>query len=117
MEALDVSYNIADHPRIQMGIKTSRKYVTSGKSFSKGLKKSGVFPDLVYQMAQIGEESGKMEQSFENLASYYEEILDNLISGLIKMIEPLLLVFLGGIIGIMVLALYLPVFQMGDLVK
>ena len=58
-----------------------------------------------------------MEQTFENLTTYYEERLDNLISGLIKMIEPILLVVLGGIIGTMVLALYLPVFKMGDLVN
>ena len=117
LEALDVAHNIADHPNIQRGVKMSRDYVTKGKSFAKGLENSKVFPPLVYQMAKIGEESGKMEQTFENLTNYYEEILDNLISGLIKLIEPLLLVFLGGIIGVMVLALYLPVFQMGDLVN
>ena len=96
MEALDVSYNIADHKKIQHGIKSAKKYVTQGHSFSKGLKASGVFPDLVCQMAQIGEESGKMEKSFEKLTVYYEGILDNLISGLIKMIEPLLMVFFRG---------------------
>ena len=117
LEALDVSYNISAHPEVQRGIKMSRDYVTKGKSFAKGLEHSKAFPSLVYQMAKIGEESGKMEQSFENLTRYYEEILDNLISGLIKMIEPLLLVFLGGVVGTMVLALYLPVFQMGDLVN
>ena len=117
LEALDVAYNISAHPVVQRGIKMSRDYVTNGKSFAKGLEKSRSFPPLVYQMARIGEESGKMEQSFENLTNYYEEILDNLISGLIKMIEPLLLVFLGGIVGTMVLALYLPVFNMGELVN
>ena len=117
LDALNVSYNIADHPDVQRGISLSKEYVTKGKSFAKGLERSNAFPPLVHQMAKIGEESGKMEQSFENLTNYYEEILDNLISGLIKMIEPILLVFLGGIIGTMVLALYLPVFQMGDLVN
>ena len=117
LEALDVAYNIAEHPAVQKGIKTSRSYVVKGKSFAKGLEDSKVFPPLVSQMAKIGEESGKMEQSFENLTSYYEEILDNLISGLIKMIEPLLLVFLGSVVGTIVLALYLPVFQMGELIN
>ena len=117
LEALDVSYNIAAHPSIQRGIKTSRDYVTKGKSFAKGLENSKAFPPLVYQMAKIGEESGKMEQCFKNLTKYYEEILDNLISSLIKLIEPLLLVFLGGIVGVMVLALYLPVFNMGELIN
>ena len=102
---------------MQRGIKKSRDYVTQGRSFAKGLKDSKAFPSLVYEMAKIGEESGKMDQSFRNLTDYYEDELDNLISGLIKMIEPLLLVFLGGIVGVMVLALYLPVFKMGDLVN
>ncbi|MCY4321424.1 MAG: type II secretion system F family protein [Bdellovibrionaceae bacterium] len=117
LQALDVSYNISEHPQIQKGIQLSRDYVTHGKSFSKGLKESKVFPSLVYEMAQIGEESGKIDQSFRNLTDYYENELDNLIAGLIKMIEPILLVVLGGIVGIMVLALYLPVFKMGDLVN
>ena len=117
LEALDVAHNIAEHPEVQRGIKVSRKYVTSGKSFAKGLEKSRAFPPLVFQMAKIGEESGKMEQSFENLTAYYEELLDNLISGLIKMIEPILLVFLGGIVGTIVLALYLPVFSIGNLIN
>ena len=117
LEALDVAYNISAHPEIQRGIKMSRDYVTKGKSFAQGLEKSRVFPPLVSQMSKIGEESGKMEQAFKNLTDYYEELLNNLISGLIKMIEPILLVFLGGIVGTMVLALYLPVFNMGELIN
>ena len=117
LEALDVAYNIAGHPVVQRGIKISRQYVVNGKSFAKGLETSRAFPPLVSQMIKIGEESGKLEQSFENLTNYYEKLLDNLISGLIKMIEPILLVFLGGIVGTIVLALYLPVFNMGELVN
>ena len=116
LEALDVSYSIADHADVQKGIKVAKNYVTEGKGFSRGLAESKAFPALVPQMARIGEESGKMEKSFEKLTAYYEDILNNLISGLIKMIEPLLMVFLGGIIGVIILALYLPVFQMGDLI-
>ena len=117
LNALDISYNISDHREIQRGIKTSRDYITKGKSFSEGLKKSKAFPALVYNMAKIGEETGKMEPSFLKMTEYYEDNLDNLIAGLIKMIEPLLIVFLGGIIAIIILALYLPVFNMGDIVS
>ena len=117
LDALDVAHNIAGHNDIQRGISISRDFVTRGKSFAKGLETSKAFPPLVYHMAKIGEESGRMEQTFENLTGYYEEILDNLISGLIKMIEPLMIVFLGGIIGSMVLALYLPVFNIGTIVN
>ena len=117
LEALDVAHNIAGHPDVQRGISISKDFVTKGKSFSKGMEVSKAFPPLVYHMAKVGEESGKMEQTFEKLTVYYEDILDNLISGLIKMIEPLMIVFLGGIIGSIILALYLPVFNIGTIVQ
>ena len=117
LEALDVAHNVAGHADIQRGIAVSRDFVTKGKSFARGLEASKVFPPLVYHMAKIGEESGRMEQIFEKLTTYYEEILDHLISGLIKMIEPLMIVLLGSLIGSMVLALYLPVFNIGTIVN
>lgn len=116
LEALNVAHDIADHRKIQYGINLSKKYVTEGKSFAQGLRDSKSFPPLVYNMVKIGEESGKMEQSFENLTVYYEELLENFIAGMIKMIEPLLIVVLGGIVGVLILALYLPIFSMGDIV-
>ena len=114
LEGLDICYNMSDHPKIQQGIKKSKDYVTIGKSFNQGLKDSDAFPPLVYNMAKIGEESGNMQHCFEKITSYYEELLNNLIAGLIKMIEPILIVVLGGIIAIIILALYLPVFNMGN---
>jgi len=117
LDALDVAHNIAGHADIQRGISISKDFVTKGKSFAKGLETSQAFPPLVYHMVRVGEESGRMEHTFENLTTYYEEILDNLISGLIKMIEPLMIVLLGSIIGSMVLALYLPVFNIGTIVN
>ena len=116
LDALNVSSRIANHVTVERGIKVAKEYVTEGKGFSKGLLASGSFPPLVSQMARIGEESGKMEKSFEKLTVYYEDILNNLISGLIKMIEPLMMVFLGIIVGTIILALYLPVFNMGELI-
>ena len=117
LDALNVAENIAEHDDLQRGVKKAKDYVTKGKSFSKGLEDSKVFPVLACNMVQIGEESGNMENSFEKLTSYYEDNLNNLVAGLIKMIEPLMIVFLGGIIGIMILALYLPVFNMGSVIN
>lgn len=117
LEALNVAHDIAEHETIQRGVSTARDHVTKGKSFAKGLEVSKSFPPLVYHMSKIGEESGKMENTFEKLTTYYETQLEALIAGLIKMIEPLLIVVLGGIIGVMILALYLPVFNMGSVVN
>ena len=117
LEALDVSRNIAGHDDLSRGILTARNHITKGKSFAKGLETSRAFPPLVHHMAAVGEESGKLDQSFARLAVYYEERLNHLINGLIKMIEPLLIVILGGLIGLIILSLYLPVFKMGDIVS
>ena len=117
LNALDVARDVSGHDKIRQGSHTAKTYVTTGKSFAKGLESSRAFPPLVCQMAKIGEESGNLENTFEKLASFYEERLDLLISGLIKMIEPIMIVFLGSIIGIMILALYLPVFNMGSVVN
>lgn len=117
LDALEVAHDIAGHDDVQRGISISKDFITKGKSFAKGLETSKVFPPLVYHMARVGEESGKMEYTFEKLAGYYEEHLNNLINGLIKMIEPVLIVFLGGTVGIMILALYLPVFNMGSIIN
>ena len=117
LEALNIVENISSHPDIQKGVRYAKEYITKGKGFAKGLEDSRVFPLLVYQMVKIGEESGQMDKSFEKLTVYYEKRLENLITSMIKMIEPILLVFLGGIIGIIVLALYLPVFNLGSVVN
>ena len=67
-------------------------------------------------MVKVGEESGRIETSFEKLTLYYEEELENMIDGLIKLIEPLMIVVLGSIIGTIILALYLPVFNLGSII-
>lgn len=117
LDALDVAHSIAGHDEVQRGISFSRNFITKGKSFAKGLETSQVFPPLVYHMVKVGEESGKMDHTFEKLSAYYEERLNNLVNGLIKMIEPILIVFLGGTVGIIILALYMPVFNMGSVIS
>lgn len=117
VRALEIVYDLVDHDKLQKGMKHAKGYVLKGKSFSLGLKSSNAFPSMVNQMIRIGEESGKIAFSFEKLSKFYETELENLIDGLIKLIEPILIVFLGGIISVIILALYLPIFNMGDIVS
>ena len=116
LEALNIAANISDHKAIRTGIDTVQAAVSQGKGFAYGLSQSRVFPNLVVNMVKVGEESGRLETSFEKLTLYYEEELENMIEGLIKLIEPLMIVVLGSIIGTIILALYLPVFNLGSII-
>ena len=116
LETLDISGAVSGHLEIQAALRKTKSAVSQGKAFAYGLAVSRRFPPLVVNMVKVGEESGKLEKSFEKLTVFYEKELENTISALIKLIEPLLIVFLGGAIGTIILALYLPVFNLGNII-
>jgi len=88
--------------------------VSSGTQMNAAIRATGVFPNMVVQMVSIGEESGALDAMLEKVASYYEEEVDNLVDGLTSMIEPLVMAFLGVVVGGLLIAMYLPIFTMGD---
>lgn len=91
-----------------------RDDVSTGTQMNASIKSTGVFPNMVAQMVAIGEESGALDAMLEKVATYYEEEVDNLVDGLTAMIEPLVMAFLGVVVGGMLIAMYLPIFAMGD---
>lgn len=88
--------------------------VSSGTQMNAAIRASGVFPNMVVQMVAIGEESGALDAMLEKVATYYEDEVDNLVDGLTAMIEPIVMAFLGVVVGGMLIAMYLPIFTMGD---
>ena len=76
------------------------------------MSKIKVFPKMTYQMIQVGESTGSLDKMLEKIADFYEADVEALVGGLSKMIEPLILVFLGGAVGGMMLAMYMPVFKL-----
>lgn len=88
--------------------------VSSGTQMNAAIRATGVFPNMVVQMVAIGEESGALDAMLEKVASYYEDEVDNLVDGLTSMIEPLVMAFLGVVVGGLLIAMYLPIFTMGD---
>ena len=78
------------------------------------MKQSGVFPNMVIQMVAIGEEAGALDGMLDKAATYYEEMVDNAVDGLTSLMEPIIMSFLGVIIGGLIIAMYLPIFSMGD---
>jgi len=78
------------------------------------MKEVNVFPNMVVQMVAIGEESGSLDGMLDKAATYYEEMVDNLVDGLTSLMEPIIMSFLGVVIGGLIIAMYLPIFSMGD---
>ena len=76
-----------------------------------------MFPKLIIAMVRVGEDTGKLDEMLDTIARFYEDEFDKAVEGMIKLIEPMLIVFIGGVVGLILIALYLPIFKMGELIK
>jgi len=93
-----------------------RDEVSSGQQMHFAMRSTGVFPNMVVQMTSIGEESGALDAMLDKAASYFEAEVDNAVDGMTAMLEPMVMAFLGVVIGGLIIAMYLPIFQMGEVV-
>ena len=91
-----------------------RDDVASGQQMHLAMRATKVFPNMVVQMTSIGEESGALDTMLGKAANYYEDEVDNAVDNLTALIEPMIMVFLGVVIGGLIVAMYLPIFQMGS---
>jgi type IV pilus assembly protein PilC len=91
-----------------------KEEVSSGVQLNTSMKQANVFPNMVIQMVAIGEESGALDGMLDKAATYYEDMVDNLVDGLTSLMEPIIMAFLGVVIGGLIIAMYLPIFSMGD---
>lgn len=90
--------------------------VSTGQQLQFAMKGSGVFPNMAVQMVSIGEESGTLEEMLEKVAIFYEEEVDNMVDGLTSLMEPIIMSVLGILVGGLIVAMYLPIFQLGSVV-
>jgi type IV pilus assembly protein PilC len=93
-----------------------REDVATGQSLQLAMKQQNLFPHMVVQMVAIGEEAGSIDAMLSKVADFYEEEVDNHVDALSSLLEPLIMVILGTLIGGLVIAMYLPIFQMGSAV-
>lgn len=93
-----------------------REDVATGQSLTVSMRQTDLFPNLVVQMVTIGEESGSLDSMLSKVADFFEEEVDNAVDALTSMLEPLVMVILGGLVGSIIVALYLPIFQLGEVV-
>lgn len=114
VEAMDSVAGASGNRIFSAAILRVRDDISAGQQLQVSLAQSGLFPGMVIQMVAIGEESGALDDMLSKVADYYEEQVDNAVDSLTALMEPLIMVFLAIVIGGLVVAMYLPIFKMGD---
>ena len=108
LQALEVTAATAGNSVIKDAVDSTRNSIREGESIADPLKSSNVFPPMVVQMIAVGEETGELDKMLSKIADFYEVEVDNAVKGLTSIIEPIVIVFMGLVIGGIVLAVFMP---------
>jgi type IV pilus assembly protein PilC len=111
LDGLEITAKTSGNAIVEDAVMAVRKSVEEGKTLSAPLSETKVFPPMVVQMVNVGEQTGALDQMLSKIADFYEDEVDTAVEGLIKLLEPIMIVFLGGIIGVIVTAMYLPLYS------
>jgi type IV pilus assembly protein PilC len=112
LEALEITARTAGNAIIEKAIMTTRSSIERGETIAAPLKDTAVFPPMVVQMIGVGEATGALDTMLGKIADFYEEEVDVAVAGLLTLLEPLMIALLGGIVGGIVIAMYLPIFDL-----
>lgn len=116
LEGLDITAKTAGNRVIHDAVMRSRASIAGGQTISEPLRGSGVFPPMVTQMINVGEQTGALDEMLQKIADFYESEVDSAVEALLKAMEPVLIVFLGAVVGGMIVSMYLPIFDMINVV-
>jgi type IV pilus assembly protein PilC len=114
LDGLEIVAKTAGNLVIEEALRDVRSAISEGKTIAEPLSESDVFPGMVTQMIAVGEETGAMETMLSKIADFYDEEVDAAVDALTAMLEPLMMVFLGGSVGGLLIAMYLPIFKIAD---
>jgi type IV pilus assembly protein PilC len=117
LEALDICARTSGNLVIENALVKTRMAISEGRTIAEPLEASGVFPGMVVQMIAVGEATGAMDQMLSKIADFYDDEVDAAVSALTSLLEPMMMVFLGGTVGGILLAMYLPIFKIAEAVK
>jgi type IV pilus assembly protein PilC len=117
LEGLEITAKTAGNRVIQDAIMQSRSSIAGGDTIAQPLQKSKVFPPMVISMIAVGEQTGGLDEMLSKIADFYDEEVDSAVSNLLSLLEPIMIVFLGVVVGGMVVAMYLPIFDMVNAVQ
>lgn len=117
LEALDITARASGNKTVEGAIYKARQSISEGKTIAEPISKTKVFPPMVCQMINVGEQTGALDTMLEKIADFYDEEVDAAVKAMTSLMEPAIMVILGGLIGGMVVAMYLPIFEMAGSIK
>jgi len=117
LEAMDITARTSGNAVIEQAIQTVKKAIEGGRTIVDPLRETGVFPNMVVQMIGVGEATGAMDQMLTKIADFYDDEVDAAVAALTSLIEPVMMVVLGGVVGGFLIAMYLPIFSIAGAVK
>jgi len=117
LEALDVSRRVMNNRVLEHAVEEARQNIREGETIAEPLKRSGQFPPLVTHMIAVGEKSGEMEEMLRRIGQIYDGEVDRVITRFTSLLEPVMIVVMGVIVLFIVVAILLPIFEMGQMVK
>jgi type IV pilus assembly protein PilC len=117
LDALEIVAKTAGNAVIHDAVMYTRTKIAEGKHMAEPLAETAVFPPMVVQMIGVGEQTGAMDAMLQKIADFYEEEVDVAVAAMTKMMEPLMMVFLGGIVGGLIISMYMPIFEMAGNIK
>ncbi|PJA11430.1 MAG: pilus assembly protein PilC, partial [Elusimicrobia bacterium CG_4_10_14_0_2_um_filter_56_8] len=116
LQGLETVAKTAGNKVIERAINNSRDSIKEGGRISDPLKKANIFPPMVIQMISVGEETGGLDNMLNRIADFYDQEVDTAVKGLTSMIEPIIIIVLGVVVGTIVIAMFMPMFALGDMV-
>ncbi|MEO7501337.1 MAG: type II secretion system F family protein, partial [Gemmatimonadaceae bacterium] len=117
LDGLEITARTAGNRVVQDAIMESRASIAGGDTIAQPLKKSGVFPPMVISMISVGEQTGGLDEMLSKIADFYDDEVDAAVGNLLSLLEPMMIVFLGVVVGGMVVSMYLPIFDMINAVQ
>lgn len=117
LDALEVTAKTAGNRTVEKAIRHAKTQISEGKTITQPLAETGVFPSMVVQMIGVGEATGAMDTMLSKIADFYDDEVDAAVASLTSMIEPIMMVFLGGVVGGFLIAMYLPIFSIAGAIK
>ena len=117
LDGLDIVAKTAGNMVIERELMETRQSISEGKTIAEPLQGSKIFPGMMVQMVSVGEETGSMEAMLTKIADFYDGEVDAAVAGLTAMLEPIMMVFMGGSIGTILIAMYLPIFTIADTIN
>lgn len=116
IEGLDIVSRTAGNKVIENALVETKKSISEGKTIAEPLLESGIFPSMVVQMIAVGENTGALDSMLAKIADFYDDEVDAAVDSMTALLEPFMMVFLGTVVGGMIIAMYLPIFQMASVI-